>query len=487
MPRPSIFRRLLRALLLALGLVVIACVLAAIPAGLVARQWAAEAVALADAHVRYEVAHPGWSFPARVVTRTTPLTSAPRRLLSEAKARGYEEHCPEPGPGQFCAKNQSVVPKSGDALEPIELGWLIGPDAEVRYHLPITEAPKLLLDAIIAAEDREFREHHGVNIRSMARAALANAQDGNYSQGGSTLTMQVVRNLNQRKEKTVERKLQEMVAAWAIDDHLGKDGVLQAYLDTPYLGQRGNLSICGFEAASLHYFGHSARELSLEEAATLAGILPAPGRFAPDRFPDKAKERRDRVLDGMADVFGYDVAAARAAPVAVAEPEPFRERYPAFLSATRAYLESTLSPSVLYGAGLTIEVGLDVHAQEEAEAMFPAKTRYFEGLVGRRRDEPLQAAGVVLDVDTGLVRAIYGGTDATSISFNRATQAKRQPGSAFKPLVYAMAFEQKNAGGTPKFTSSSAEPNSPRDFNTPQGKWRPRNVGGEYTETASLA
>ncbi len=487
MPRPSLFRRVLRALLVALGVVVIACVLAAIPAGLVARQWAQEAVALADAHVRYEVAHAGWSFPARVVTRATPLTAAPKRLVSEAKARGYEEHCPEPGPGQFCAKTQMVVPKSGNVLEPIELGWLIGPDAEVRYHLPIEDAPKVLLDAILAAEDREFREHHGVNLRSMARAALANAQDGNYSQGGSTLTMQVVRNLNQRKEKTVERKLQEMVAAWAIDDHLGKDGVLQAYLDTPYLGQRGNLSICGFEAASLHYFGHSARTLTIEEAATLAGILPAPGRFAPDRFPDKAKERRDRVLDGMAAVYAYDVAAAKAAPVVTAEPEPFRERYPAFLSATRAYLESTVSPSVLYGAGLTVEVGLDVHAQEEAESMFPAKTRYFEGLVGRRREEPLQAAGAVLDVDTGLVRAIYGGTDATSISFNRATQAKRQPGSSFKPLVYALAFEQKNDDGTPKFTASSAEPNSPRDFNTPQGKWRPRNVGGEYTETASLA
>lgn len=480
-------RRLLPAALLLAGTSVVLGVLLALPAGWLAKQWADEAVALADAHLRYEVAHPGWSFPARVVTRPTPLSAAPKRLLSEARARGYVERCPEPGPGEFCAKTQRVVPKSGDALEPIELGWLVGPDAEIRYHLPFAEAPRVLLDAILAAEDREFRQHHGVNVRSMLRAAWANAQDGSYGQGGSTLTMQVVRNLNQRKEKTVQRKLQEMVSAWAIDAHLGKDGVLQVYLDAPYLGQRGNLSICGFEAASLHYFGHSARELSLAEAATLAGILPAPGRFSPDRFPDRARERRDRVLDGMASVFGYDVTAAKEEPIVVAPAEPFRERYPAFLSATRAYLESALSPSVLYGAGLTIEVGLDVHAQEEADQLFPAKTRYFESLVARRSSGPLQVAGVLLDVDTGLVRAIYGGTDVTSISFNRATQAKRQPGSAFKPVVYAMAFEQKNADGTPKFTSSSTEPNSPRDFVTPQGKWRPRNVGGEYSETASLA
>ena len=466
---------------------IVGCLLLAIPAGVLARRWAAQAVEIANAHVRYEVAHPGWSFPATVITRPTPLTAAPKRLISEAKARGYVERCPEPGPGEYCGKSSKVVPREGNQLEPIELGMLIGPDAELRTHLPIAEAPKHLLDAILAAEDREFRDHPGVNFRSMIRAALANAQDGTYSQGGSTLTMQVVRNLNQRKEKTVQRKLYEMVSAMAIDRHLGKDGVLQMYLDAPYLGQRGNLSVCGFEAAAWHYFGVSARHLDVAQAATLAGILPAPGKFAPDRFPEKAKERRDRVLAGMAEVYGYQVTEALAAPITTATPPTFADRYPGFLSATRAHLESTLSPTVLYGSGLTIEVGLDVHAQEEAEDLFPAKTRYFEGLIGRKRPEGLQAAGVILDVDTGLIRAIYGGTDVTTISFNRATQAMRQPGSSFKPLTFAMALELKNPDGTPRFTTASNEPNSPRDFKTAQGVWRPRNVGGEYTTTASLA
>jgi membrane peptidoglycan carboxypeptidase len=482
-------RRLRRALgwLVVVGLV--ALVAAGVPAALVARDWATEGEALADAHARYEVSHPGWSFPARVVTQPTPPTAAPKRLVAEAKARGYGERCPEPGPGEFCARTQKVVPRTGTELEAIELGILIGPDAEVRWHLPLAEAPEALIQAIVAAEDREYWQHHGVNLRSMLRAVVANAQEGGYAQGGSTLTMQVVRNLNQRREKTVERKLQEMVMAWAIDRHLGKEGVLQMYLDAPYLGQRGTLSVCGFEAASWHYFGHSARTLSQAEAATLAGILPAPGRFAPDRFPERAKERRDRVLVAMQAQFGTDTSAALAEPiVTAATPPALVERYPAYLSATRAWLEANVSPTTLYGAGLTVVVGVDVVAQEEAEAMFPARTRYFESLIPRRRpDAPLQAAGVLLDVETGLVRAVYGGSDVTAISFNRATQARRQPGSSFKPLTYAMAFELKDAEGKPRFTAATAEPNSPRDFDTPQGKWRPRNVGGEYTTTAALA
>ena len=223
MARPSWFRRIASAITWLTGVTLFALGLASMPAAYRARDWAAEGEVLADAHVGYEVAHPGWSFPAKVVTRATPMTASPKRLLAEARARGYIEQCPDPGPGQFCAKTLQVVPRVGTTeLEAIELGWLFGPDAEIRYHLPLAEAPELLIQAIVAAEDREFYNHHGVNVRSLARAVLANAQDGGYAQGGSTLTMQVVRNLNQRKEKTVQRKLQEMVMAWAIDHRLGK-------------------------------------------------------------------------------------------------------------------------------------------------------------------------------------------------------------------------------------------------------------------------
>ncbi len=458
------------------------------PCALVAREWAAEGIELADAHAHYDVSHPGWSFPARLRTAAVPLTTSPATLIAEAVARGYAENCKDTGPGEYCKRTSKVVPRSGTELEPIEIGWIVGPDGELRVHLPLADAPKVLIDAIVAAEDRDFRTHDGVNWGAMVRALWVNTQQGGYAQGASTLTMQVVRNLSQQKEKTAARKAREMVLAMALDDHLGKDGVMQMYLDAPYLGQRGNLSVCGFEAAAEHYYGKHVGELTLGEAATLAGILPAPGKYSPDHHPDEAKERRDHVLRGMAEVFGYDVAQALAEPIATIAPPDLPDRFPSYYSAARAWLEQSVDPAILYGSGLVITVGLDVHAQTEAEAMFPAKMKYFEGLIGQKRpDGHLESAGVLLDVQTGLIRAVYGGSAASSITFNRATQAMRQPGSSFKPLVYAMAFEEKNADGTPRFTAASAEPNSQHVFKTPQGDWNPRNVGGEYTPLACLA
>lgn len=471
-------RWLRRGLLGALALLAFA----SIPSGLFVRFWWKQAQILADAHVRHQVAHPGWSFPARIYSERVPLAAPPARLLAEARARGYVEKCPRPAAGQFCERTATVVPRAGAELEPVLLGWIVGPEGEIREHLPLSDAPRHLVDAILAAEDRGFRQHGGVNWAAAGRAALANLRRGGYAQGGSTLTMQIVRAFAGQREKTLGRKVREAVMALAIDRHLGKDGVLQAYLDAPYLGQRGGLSISGFQAASRHYFARDAKELTLAQAALLAAILPGPARYAPDRFPERARERRDRVLRAMAQLYGYDVAAALAEPIALAAPQPLPERHPAYLSATRAWLESRLDRATLYGTGLKVTAGIDLPAQEETERLFAAKTRYLENLVGARRPAPLQSAAVLLDVETGRLRAIWGGFGETSTGFNRATQARRQPGSAFKPLVYALALSQPD-----RFTAASLEPNALRVFKTPQGEWTPRNVSGEYTPTASLA
>ncbi len=478
-----------RRILLALaGMGAVAVAAAAVPAWGVAMSWAHDADVLMDAHLAHEVAHPGWSFPGKIVSRPVPDDLPVGKLIAEAKARDYVEDCKDTGPGEFCTKTGVVVPRTGNTLEPIELGWLVGPDGEIRFHLRLDQAPKHLTDAIMAAEDSDFREHRGVNFTAMLRAVWANAKEGGYAQGASTLTMQVVRNLSQDKEKTISRKLREIVSALAIDKHLGKDGVLGVYLDMPYLGQRGSYAICGFEAAAWHYYGKHASQLTLGESATLAAILPAPGRFGPDRDPAVAKERRDRVLAAMHEKFGYDVTEALAEPVTVVAPLPIPERYPVWLSATRAWLEAHLDPAVVYGAGLTVEVGLDAHIQAQADDMFPKRLPFYQRLVGDKgQTGSLQAAGVMVDEHTGLVLGLYGGTDTTATSFNRATQARRQPGSSFKPLVYALAFEQRNPDGTPKFTAATTEPNSPREFQTAHGVWRPRNVSGEATTTASLA
>jgi membrane peptidoglycan carboxypeptidase len=219
--------------------------------------WMRQGAQLARSHRAFEQTHQGWSFPAQI--RAT-----------------------------------------GERGQPEVIGWLIGPDAEVREHLPLKSAPKHLVDAIVAAEDRDFRSHHGVNVKAFIRALVANFRQGGYSQGASTLTMQVVRGLSQQKEKSVFRKLREAAMAMGLESAVGKDGVLEMYLDIPYLGQSGTLSVCGFSAASRYYFGKGPADLSVAEAATLAAILPSPGRFSPEHDASAARERRDIVLKAMA-------------------------------------------------------------------------------------------------------------------------------------------------------------------------------------------
>ncbi len=481
-PRPRRRWKILFAALL-LSLVIASSVLATLWRG-----WMSEGAALGKAHAAFSVSHPGWSFPARVRSSSVALDSVtPARAIAEAKIRGYTEVCPSKAPGTFCTKSQTVTPRTPPTLEPIELGWLVGPDGELRIHLPLADAPKMLTDAIIASEDRAFRSHDGVRFSAVLRAVFANSKDRGYSQGASTLTMQVVRNLNQRTEKTLGRKLKEMALAMGLERGVGKDEVLQMYLDAPYLGQWGSYSVCGFAEAAQHYFAKAPKDLSLAQTATLVGMLPAPGKYAPDLHPVASKQRRNKVLNAMHQVFGYDVKDALEEPLHVEPAEPLPERFPAYLSALRQSLESTLSDHQLHASGLIVETGLDAVMQNEAEQLFPQKTLAFEMLLEGRSPAPLQAVGVALDVKTGLVRAVYGGNGTTATGFNRATQAHRQPGSSFKPLVYALAFMQKTAGGARRFTAASTEPNSPREFKTPQGSWRPNNVGGESTPTAALA
>ena len=471
-------------------------------------RWKAEqaaTIALAEAHRTHAVAHPGWSFPARIWSAPAAVDLPKERRVAHAKARGYAEACPPEEPGSYCAKTGEVKVRGGVfpngrmepggvgwdgplAFEPVLLGWLVGPDAELREHLPLADAPPHLIAALLAAEDQDYAEHRGVNLRGVARAAWVNLSGKGMKQGASTITMQVVRNLSQRKDKTLQRKLQEMMSAVALDGHLGKDGVLQMYLDAPYLGQNGSFSICGFQAAAFYYYGKDARDLTLNEAATLASILPAPARFAPDRAPAEAQARRDRTLRAMQER-GWDsaaIAAALAEPVVAAPhhlPEPL---HPAFLQATRAGMEQAVGPAVLYGAGLEIHTAMDLVAQVESERLLPERVAYLEKVIGRNGKEPLQTATVLIDPQSGYLVASYGGTQVLPTDFSRATQAKRQSGSSIKPMVYALAFSQAGEDGKPAWKASDTVPNEPRTFPNTNG-WRPRNISGDYSVTSALA
>lgn len=478
--------RLRRRLLAAAAAVVLA---GAIAGAFVLAGLMREGAALARVHARHEVSHPGWSFPGRIYSRAVALDLPGPRLIAEAKARGYLENCAAspPPPGTYCEATGAVTPRSGNSLEPVLLGWLIGPDAEVREHLPLHDAPPHLVHALLAAEDRDFWKHSGVNLRAMVRATFANLQEGSYAQGGSTLSMQVVRSLSQRKEKTPGRKLQEMGLAMGLERELGKRGVLQMYLDIPYLGQRGGLSICGFAAASRHYFGKDVRSLTKAEAATLVAILPSPANLGPKIGSEELTARTRRVLLAMRDVFGEHVDDALEETVRAVEPPPLEERHPAYLSATRLWLEAELPPKLLYGSGLVVETAIDLPLQEDTDERLAQMLRRYEARMARYSDDPLQAAGVALEPDTGLIRAVFGGPEATSTGLNRALQSRRQAGSSFKPVLFALAFSEREANGERRFTAADTQPNRPRVFKTPEGPWRPRNIGSEYSDTCSLA
>ncbi|MBN1334795.1 MAG: transglycosylase domain-containing protein [Deltaproteobacteria bacterium] len=457
---------------------------------------------LVDTHLGFEVAHPGWSFPARVWTASAPLDLPVPRLVLEARARGYVEACPPQEPGEFCPEDGAVIPRGGRfpegiqpagssgwnrplALEPLLVATLVGPDAEIREHLPVADAPWHLLAAILVAEDEDFEHHHGVNVLAAIRALWSNTRAGRYHQGASTLTMQVVRNLSGRKEKTLDRKAWEALAAVALERKLGKDGVLQVYLDAPYLGQDGAFSICGFQAAARWYWGVDARDLTLARSATLAAILPAPGRFDPIRSPEEARARRDTLLERMGER-GMDVAEALAEPMD-ASPHPIQaDRWPAFLQAVRHWMEQEVPASTLYGAGLDVFTGLDPVAQETSDRILPERRDWIRTVLGLRRTEPIRAAAALLDPTTGLMVAIHDEEITRDTDFSRVTQARRQAGSSFKPVVYALAFNQQGPDGKPRWTAAHTVPNTTRKFEGTDG-WTPRNVGGEYSVTTTLA
>lgn len=464
-----------------------------------------DTVAMAEEHLHHETAHPGWSFPGTVWSAPAELDLPKDRLLAQARVRGYREQCPPAEPGDICPKDGTVLPRGGTfpegiqppgtagwsrplALEPVSIGHLIGPDTEIRWHLPLEDAPPHLIAALLASEDAAYREHLGVNLAGIVRAAWVNAQGGGIQQGASTITMQVVRNLTQDKERSIQRKIREILAAVALDHNLGKDAVLQIYLDAPYLGQHGSFSVCGFEAASRYYYGIPARALDLSQAATLASILPAPAKYAPDAHPERAKARRDRTLRLMREL-GWDAAEIEAALAAPIEASPHAlpdDRYPAYMQATRSWLESELDDHVVYGSGLQVHTALDLVAQETSDRILPEQLAYLERAVGRRGKEPLEAAGAIVSPASGLLVAAYGGRQALATDFNRATQARRQAGSSIKPLVYAMAFAQRDAAGERVWRADSTIANHRHTFENTNG-WTPRNVGGKYSTTSALA
>ncbi len=322
-----------------------------------------------------------------------------------------------------------------------------GADRRERRPARLEDLPEELTRAVLAAEDARFFDHRGLSPRGMLRALWVNIREGGVRQGGSTLTQQLVKNLFLTHERTLGRKLREMVLAVLVDWRYSKPAILGAYLNEIYWGEWNGANVMGVGAAAMAYFGKDPTRLTLCEATVLAGMIHSPGSYDPARHPERARERRDWVLDRMADL---DWLTAERAARAKRQPlchAPGRKpvggaRY--FRDRVRGEAGDRFGIRELDDAGYTILSTLDPRAQgigeEAVEWGVEALEQGWEK--GRDRSTPLQAALISIDPATGEVRAYVGGRDYRASQFDRAGSARRQAGSAFKPVVYAAAFDQ---------------------------------------------
>ncbi len=332
-------------------------------------------------------------------------------------------------------------------------------------YVPLDLLPRYVSDAVIATEDQRFYDHHGVDPFGMVRAAIINLREGRTVQGGSTLTQQLAKNLYLSHDRTFARKLEEFTLALWLESRLTKADILELYLNRVYLGS----GAYGIDAAARRYFRKPARNLSLSEAAMIAGLLKAPSKYSPLSNPGLARTRARLVLSQMQEAGFITEAQERQAADEVSRSFDRSERAdPAGADYAVDYVMEQLAPAYVMGVaagaeGLIVETTLDPSLQASASAI----VERFIASRGAALDTK-EAAAVVLDRD-GALLALVGGRSYAETQFNRAVKSARQPGSAFKPFVYLAALE---AGYTPE---SVVE-----DLPVSVGGWAPRNDNGEY-------
>ena len=345
---------------------------------------------------------------------------------------------------------------------------------ERRTFIPYYQIPDHLKKAFVSVEDVRFYTHPGVDIVGIVRAMWHDLKAGSVVEGGSTITQQLARMLFLKPEKSLQRKLKEAALSIKIEQRYTKDEILGMYLNQAYFGTRAY----GIEAASETYFGKPAKDLTIAEAALLASMPKAPSVYSPFKNPDKAKDRRAFVLKQMNDNKFITEAQYRAAENAPMPSIPHLRKYdaPYFIETLRQQLEPRFG-NELYTSGYKIMSTIDSGMQWNAEEAVKNGISALE----KRNARPLEAALIAIDIRTGHIRAMVGGTDFWKNQYNRATQALRQPGSAFKPFVYIAAIENG-------MTADSYINDSPISFPGAKAgqRWTPRNYDGRYYGSVSL-
>lgn len=345
---------------------------------------------------------------------------------------------------------------------------------ERRTYVPHYEIPEHVKHAFIAVEDVRFYSHPGVDVIGIARALWRDVKAGGIVEGGSTITQQLARMLFLTPDKSLRRKIREAALSLRIEQRYTKDEIMGMYLNQAYFGTRAY----GIEAASQTYFGKTTRALVTADAALLASLPKAPSRYSPFKNYEKAKFRRNIALKQMLDnrfITPSQYEEAKGSPLP--QYPHFRKYHaPYFIECLRQRLEGKFGDE-LYTSGFRIYSTIDARMQEAAEEAVTAGL----GAIGKRVNAGVEAALMAIDFRTGHIKAMVGGSDFWNQQFNRATQALRQPGSAFKPFVYVAAIENG-------MSSSDIVSDSPVSFPgaKPGQRWMPRNYDGKYYGSVTL-
>jgi penicillin-binding protein 1A len=369
---------------------------------------------------------------------------------------------------------------------------------ENRSLIPLRQIPRPMVDAILAIEDRRFYTHWGIDPIRTARALLGNLVARRAEQGGSTITQQLARNLFLTHEKTLSRKIKEAILAIRIERTYTKDEILEMYLNQIYFGE----GAYGIDAAAKVFFGKQVQELTLPECALLAGLPRNPRDYSPRRDPDRALRRRNLVLASMlqtrrATRAQYETASE--APLGVSSTRLSAQEAPYFMEMVRLHIDERYGSNQLYEGGLRIYTTIDIEIQHAADAALEkrlaeleARNKYKKTRAtvaaarakdpgrGRTQTEYLQGAVVCLEPATGQILALIGGRDFNDSNFNRAVQAARQPGSAFKPFIYTAAMDNG-------YAPTDIILDTPVSFRAGNGKeWSPRNYDKKFRGPVTL-
>ncbi|MNQ07409.1 Penicillin-binding protein 1B [compost metagenome] len=476
-----------------------------------------------DAVVQEKFSGKRWTVPAKVYARPLELFAGLKLtredFLTELQALGYRRTPKVQGPGELLVSGNQVelhtrgfqfydgaeqaqrlrVRFSGNQvaglsqagggalavarLEPLLIGGLYPAHNEDRILIQLDQVPPYLLETLIAVEDREFYNHFGVSPKSIARAMWVNTTSGALVQGGSTLTQQLVKNFFLTNERSLTRKGTEALMAVLLELHYDKPQILEAYLNEVFLGQDGQRAIHGFGLASQYFFGQPLGELRLHQVALLVGMVKGPSYYNPRRYPERALERRNLVLDLLAEqgvASAEEVARAKQAPLEVSSRGSLANTsYPAFLDMVKRQLRQDYRDEDLTEEGLRVFTSLDPILQRKAET---AMADTLKRLGGRKGVDEVEAAMVVTNPQTGEVQALLGSRQPRFAGFNRALDAQRPIGSLIKPAIYLTALERPS-----QYTLTSWLEDEPFSIKGADGQvWQPKNYDRQAHGTIFL-